>query len=51
MNHSAILDMLDFTTLFDNAICLTPARRRKLSVDLPNRQTTCAEIETRLDLV
>jgi len=32
-NHSATLVMHDFTTLFGNAICLIPARRRKLYVD------------------
>jgi len=32
-NHSDTLDMHDFTTLFANTICLTPARRQKLYVD------------------
>ena len=32
-NHSATVVMHDFTTLFGNAICLTPAKRRKLYVD------------------
>jgi len=32
-NHSAILDTHGFTTFFGNAICLTPARRRRLPVD------------------
>jgi len=34
MNHSAILASLGFaTTSYDNVICLSPARRRKVSVD------------------
>ena len=32
-NNSAILNTLDSTTLFDKAICLTPVKRWKLSVD------------------
>jgi len=40
-NRSATLVMQDFTTLFGNAICLTPARRRKLCLSF----RTCAEIK------
>jgi len=32
-NDSATLVSLDFSTLYTSVICLTPARRRKLSVD------------------
>jgi len=32
-HHSAILVSLDFATSYHNVICLTPARRRKPSVD------------------
>ena len=42
-NNSATLVMYDLTTLFGNAICLTPARRRKLCRSC----RTCAEIKPR----